>query len=453
MRLAEKTTRCVGRFTGLKPEMRHYSLGRRAAAVCATSRSSVLFSCMMLFQLVSLGLAQSSGPSKMYRIEAVSQNGVVTIATYDRLPNIQTETVTGVEIWQGAIDGKHRFPVIFYGPPDAKRALIEYGFAKLTNPASESQALRDAEETAKRTGLGLWPYVPPPAAVVPVPESPPARLPDPQLSVDAPHRVNWRSAVKMCLSFLGILLASIGLPDIVNLYRGWRQRNVVRIALIGLPSVGKSWIWKRLESRDVPIQELEGLGPSIDKTEGRFPELVYRGMRLVPTCVDLPGHRMGDQVNELLTQRRLFHWLESIFFPKRLVWLVVLASTPRTSVSSSDPFEKKVDTTFLAEQLGFLSLPRGVIEANKTILPRLVVACLTKVDLFCQHPPTEASNDPTENGELARYMNLYEQHTTALEKACKEKGVAFVRIPCSARMGWNWGFSYLDRELAEKALS
>src|ERR1700756_4609490 len=65
----------------------------------------------------------------------------------------------------------------------------------------------------------------------------------------------------------------------------------------------------------------------------------------------------------------------------KLIWLIGLSTTNAdTGESSSHNFP--VDVELVAEQLGYLNLPLGLLESHRISKPALVLAVLTKADLF-----------------------------------------------------------------------
>ena len=140
--------------------------------------------------------------------------------------------------------------------------------------------------------------------------------------------------------------------------------------------------------------------------------------------VTVPGGQPGIHLDELLTRR----WLVRT----KSIWIITLAPTRDRSVAKADSDAKKVDLTYVAEQLGYIALPLGGITSKHSPKPAMVLVVVTKFDLFSDH---DASN-PSSAQALQYLERTFSAHIKRVQDACAQRDLQFHVEFCSAWEGW-----------------
>lgn len=123
--------------------------------------------------------------------------------------------------------------------------------------------------------------------------------------------------------------------------------------------------------------------------------------------------------------------LQRLLRPSRRVWFIVLATTEKP-VKREDPDEKKIDSDFIKEEIGYLTSPLGVIKARKTPKPDMIIVCLNKFDLFSEYEP----KSQFAREAVQRIEKIFNAHIAKIKQACDGgKTIPHIEV-CSACEGW-----------------
>lgn len=319
------------------------------------------------------------------------------------------------------------FP-IDYDALDVAREVLANGIAKISNPKEVPVIYRKAEDEARSNGKGLWPM---------------------------PRW--WETTSVQVLLALGGFVGLGGFAEFYNLLKGFRNRKSIVVLFMGRPSTGKSWVWARLEDPEISRSVLEGIDKTEGMRKGEFPLLMRGEYTLLPTCIDTAGNDPATIVRESLTPRRWFNHLQRWTFPKKYIWLIMLSTVERKGVARNSPDSEKVNDIFIAEQLGYMDLPKGLIQANGGRGPIAVFFCITKVDLFFDSNPKAGSMSDRDRAEFKQLSNRFDPHINAVKAISSEedkreakedrRDPIFYVVYISAAEGW--GLDILERKMNE----
>ena len=370
---------------------------------------------VVLLLLLALNNATaSSAPNSMYWVERIERDGTIVVHRYNsttatRVRNIALE-------FPSAFEGiEDPFTTISFEDRDWSEEVLRKGLAKLRNPVSAAATLRRAEGEAKAARRGVW-------ASLPAPRPPPAPAP-------ATAAERWNSFWNRVLAFIalwggiGTLIASV-IALIAYLVRIARRTRVYMLFL-GPQAVGKTWLWCRLVDPEITKKELlkMGVSPVRDRFSQRTRE-PFGKHELRPVYVTVPGGQPGTHFDELLESR----W----FVRTKSIWIVTLAPTRDTTVTKNDADARKIDASYVAEQLGYMAVPVGAISAARVPRPAMVLVVITKFDLFSDHDATHSASVSARE-TLER---VFADHVARVKQACAQKKIPFGVEVCSALEGW-----------------
>jgi hypothetical protein len=361
----------------------------------------------------------SSHP-RMYWLERITQDGKLLVQEYNA--SAQTVDTPNLEIWSEKLNTHDPLSSLYWDEkPDFERLLLEQGFAHLKDESTASPDHVLAQNRAKLEGRGLW------ASSSPLATSP-------------------LQVIK------GILTAFIGFAglfggyELIKLILDWLKRRHVPLIMLGRPSTGKSWLWHRLVDPETGLDELKAVKrtelpvvykPVHTKPMGRY--------EITPVFIDTPGGKAGEQVNNLLIERNWRQRLRRFLLRQKTIWIIMLATTPDGNTQGKDAWERKVDSPYIEQQLGYLDLPTGLLASRKTLKPQMVIACIGKFDLFADHSPQDSSSQEIRD----RLEELFQRHLSRIQDECKNQNVPFKLVLCSALK--SWGTDDILRHI-EKAL-
>jgi len=360
---------------------------------------------LLLFWAATLG----AGPIQVLKVEP---SGV----QYSTLQVVETkkQSLEGLQLWSSI--PKDQILGFWSEEPDFKENLLQKGFAQLKDPAAAPPHLREAQESAKSAGLGIW-------AKPSSPPRPTQPTPAPVGTASAPFApdLKWLGVVARAIF---AIIAFIGGGQVIYLVWAYFHRQRVSLILLGEPNTGKSWLWYRLVDPTLQEAGLRKVRKSDARAELKHSKIPMGKFEIFPIYTDIPGSRSGEQLTELL-DRKWFRSLQRLLLPQKRVWLIVLA--PAVDLSSG-----KIDQGDLNEQYGALKMYAAVVASRKTPKPDFVAICIAKADLFMERPPS----DSTSQAAQAELLREFHPHTTLLEKTCKAHGVRTEVIICSALRAW-----------------
>jgi hypothetical protein len=390
------------------------SLNMRRAALC--------FCGLLLVAIACPAQVVPECEHDLYWIESLSKDN----ARLCHYTNLKTESVQirGITIWQRKLDITDPLGKIYWVKPDLTLELLREGYAQLDDPQQSVIPYQETENDARSVGKGMWSGDRATTAGSPFTES------------EITNYVHTLGKFLLDgIAFWGGLSAVL-----ITIGLAWRylHRRPIPILLLGVDSSGKTWLWASINDPNISHQDFLSLRTRTTVTQVRVAEKRKPMGRyeLRPVYIDTPGGSPGSQTMELLKRRRFS-------YPK-CVWVIVL-STTRQDVNYSNSESEKIAVDYIAEQLGYLALPLGMLMAPRTPKPEMVIAAISKFDLFSMHDPT----DPLSSQAQEQLSSLFSKHTERLSEACKRAGVPFGWVTCSALKHWKTDriLTYIEKAL------
>jgi hypothetical protein len=386
--------------------------------------SSFLFLLIFLLQFGRAdcyGQTSSSTPedkrASLFSLKKITPDGKLIVRRYDVNSTSEIDA-SDLEIWHDQVDKEDPLRIFYWQPqPDWKLELLNRGYARLKDEGKAPANYLEAQALAKKSGLGLWASQQPASKPSPTAESPTGLG-------DIAYVLLW-----VVIAVTGWF----GGSACIQLVLAWWRRHQVPLILVGRPSTGKSWLCNRLIYPDIATSDLQRIKrtevslkekPRLKKPLGRY--------EVTPVYVDTPGGKAGDQVNRLIEEKGFFKWLRRVFIRTKSVWLIMLATTPETNVHEGSPEDRKVDLAYIEQQLGHLDLPVGMLSSERTPKPQMVITCIGKFDLFSSRDPNDSSSEAAKN----KLRSIFLRHINRVEKECKDQGIPFQLVMCSALKGW-----------------
>lgn len=195
----------------------------------------------------------------------------------------------------------------------------------------------------------------------------------------------------------------------------------VRVLLLGAPGAGKTDLWTALKDGAAPDSNAT---PTIGRSQPHELEPINWGSKhtLYPEAIDSSGTEPWHVRDQLQRSRYTLRWR------RKMVLIIVLAPTPKNSGQAGvDP----VESSYIHQQHGYMSLPRAIIGTKyRRQRPHLVIVFVTKLDLL----ETLASNHNSGAGQ--RLRAVFAPHRDLVEGLCREKGVPFHFAVGSSQQGW-----------------
>lgn len=374
---------------------------------------------------------------KIFWIERITADGRLILREYD-FRSTRSLNVPEIEIWSKKLDTEDPSGFFYWdAEPDLKYTLLRQGLARLKDPTSASIEYIDAEIEAKSKRIGIWADPPqssnPPPPSSPDPSSSPSSDETHRSFVDKIINWNWKEIGSILIKVILGAITLYGGAAFIKLVTDWRKRHKVPIKFVGLSSTGKSWLWRRLVDPDISDKELEEIDITefaIDKKEAK-PKPMGR-YEIFPVYTDMPGGKPGIQVTKLLEGKNKFRRLRRFLIPSKSVWIMMLATTPEKSVERDSDLEQKINSDYIVEQLGHLNLPLGILAAEGTPKPQMVITCIGKFDLFADNSSSDSSS------KEARILleKLFQRHISRIKEECAKQGIPSEILFCSARKGW-----------------
>jgi hypothetical protein len=372
----------------------------------------LLFSALLLF--FESFSAEAATPPQLIWARRLDSNGQLLVQTYG-LSSTTSLSFSDLEFPPSIFNKNDPLEIIYDDTPDWRIELLKRGLARLKNEALAAPNLRDAQESARVRGLGLWEKVSPTQTLDGQGES--ARA---QPFFTRARIIEW-------IKFYGGLGAVFALLVVCLrfLLRLLRKRRLYLI-LLGPQSTGKTWMWIRLQNPDISRHEFKKIQ---ERSRGlevkRSPTVEPLGRYEVqPVYIAVPGAAPGVHLMQMLRKR---FWSP----PAKYIWIITLATTPDSSVNCDSPEALKIDSNYIAEQLGYLSLPLSVLQAPRFPKPEMLIAIIAKFDLFSGQEP----NHPASASAVATLDAIFAPHIALLKEHCKKK-IPFAVERCSALEGW-----------------
>lgn len=335
-----------------------------------------------------------------------------------------------VEVGKKSIPLNH---LEFDGPPNAsleklpvtrsetdwEALLLTRGLAKLRDPSTAPKNLKDAELWAKNRKIGIWAV-----AQATSPKSPPPTTP-PNPVAKPPGRPLGETIVYWVRELGGYLAVLTALIAVVGWLARTLRRTKVTILFLGPQSAGKTWLWARFKDPEISRTELSKYlqSSSLERSRAHVPEIMGR-FEVTPAYVSVPGGQPGLHLEQLLHRR----W----FSRTKSICVLTLSTTPSELARFEGSKDSKIDKDYISEQLGYTALPLAVITARKVPKPAMVLVVITKFDLFSGREP----NHRDSAGACAELQQLFSQHITRVQNACKKHSIPNKVVFCSATEGW-----------------
>ena len=398
-----------------------------------TSRSVLVVFTLLFTSRV--GAAQSG---RLYRVDEVTTSGVRFSSTDYQFGQSDSVRFPELEIWNAVNADSLNF--YYRQPPDWGYELLRRGFARIRADTTLSQYYHQVQDSARIKRLGLWRQL--------GRQTGSARDSDStQSTVDTAHSKSTADSAtaivkrterpKWVGTLLKILLgafAAFSGYEFFTFIGDWFRRYRVTLILLGEPASGKSWLWHKLLDSNFSERDLEKLGRNPDVQSGRGDLMVGGLYTVVPQFVDLPGRQTGEQLSKLIDRRR-FRFIRFLLVPQKRIWIIFLAPVGDAGAPVSEGGSGLVgtmDPKYVAEQLGYLALPEGVLASKDTPKPEMVIMCISKFDMFSAFPPDDSQSKPA----AQKLESDFRDHITRIKRACATKGVPFEVLLTSARKGW-----------------
>lgn len=351
-----------------------------------------------------------SQPEKLYWVEYITPDGNAIVRTYESTAT-QSVKVPDVELWPQKVNVRDPMSELYWEEPDLTYEILRKGYGQLKNASEASLRHQEAQLDAAAVGRGLW------------------DLKDGTSKAPAEHKegllpANFLSPEKAVywISVWGGVSAVLG--SIALLARslvGWWRRKRLPLVFLGAHSVGKSWLWARIKDPDITLDQLEAIDRTdvTNRTSALQPKTMGKYV-VTPTYIDTPGGQPGWQVTEMLGRR----WLK----PRKTVWVILLSTTPLKSTTRESPEDQKIDSDYMAEQLGYLMLPLGILSSPRAPKPNMIIMVISKFDLFAEKDDFVPAKQ--------KLRELFRRHIERVEGECSRADVEFKLEFCSAREGW-----------------
>lgn len=364
---------------------------------------------------------------RLYWTVRLTPTGLVYRSAEYGVPETDTVNLDGLEVFPDAI-GTDPINVLYWERPDFKRVLLRQGLARLREGAPAEVTHVAAQDSARVEGRGWWVRSLPAqadggGAADSLASSDSLASTGGIDEVGTPRQRDfswiWKGLVAAVTAFGGYGLSQI--------LWTWFHRHKVRLILLGEPATGKSWFWHRMINPQISEFDLgeahRNQGVGVASAE----YMRVSKYTLVPEFIDVPGRQTGEQLSQLIDKRR-FRFIRLLLSPQKRIWIIFLS--PSRNGTAADP--EAIDSVYVGEQLGYLSLPEGVLASPKTSKPNMVIMCITKFDLFSEHHP----NDSASGKAKATVKNIFQKHISRIQEECKAKRVPFATVVTSARRGW-----------------
>lgn len=330
-----------------------------------------------------------SVPEKVFWIAPIEGKSTRVI-TY-QLANEQSFQLDNLEISSTLSNEADPLKEMYWEFPDPKRELLSHGLAKLVDHSAEGQSYLIAEKSAKEKGIGAWSLAQTLTVVV-------------QKLKDFSYFIGGGSLIGLLL-FL------------------WRSKRVT-VAFLGTSSAGKSWLWARLKTPEITVDELEKISPTALPDLDKKSSIITMGKYAIkPLYLDLPGGHPARQVRALLRP-----WWQSF---RKQIWVIVLSTTPiaKVDIKSAEPLKK--DEKFISEQLGYLSFPLGLI-ALRRARPDVIILAVAKADIFCDRDPGSTSGADQKKA----LESVFAEHIARVSAHCNDAKIPYRDLVCSSLEGW-----------------
>lgn len=207
----------------------------------------------VIMAILSFGVLQAFAQSQSfaYRLIEVTENEFIyQVYAFQEERRLD---LSDLEVWPD-VAGTEPLRVVFWTEPDLKYRLLEKGYARLRDEANSPSQYVKAQEAAKQNGLGMWHVPAPTPTPVPVTADPTSSKSSPLAVVTGLiQMIPWRNIANLVLAGIGIF----GGYELLMLIIGWFRRHRVTFIMAGEPATGKSWLWERILTPDITLNELK----------------------------------------------------------------------------------------------------------------------------------------------------------------------------------------------------
>lgn len=363
---------------------------------------------VILIALPTGGAAVRAEPAPiLYYLTAADDRSGVLIA-YQRQEETKVD-LTNVRMRRGY--DIEKFPLIG-NPQYLKWSLLKYGAACLADPrkATEDERLQqrraavcDRPPATKSTSASNAPPLNPERQKA-APATPTSLQRFGKWVWDSWEQLFGLGAIVLIFLMLRRLLAAI---------KSWRGRRTVNLIIAGVPSAGKSALYKRLVDLDVDEREIEALEQSPASATAKLEKIPSGRLTFVPHLRDIPGSFSGEVIDA--------------FVPKHLdggkraktVLVVVLAPVGLRSGKI-----EHASADYLDQQEGWSILIKAIAQSKLLRRPSLIVIFMNKCDMY-----RELAN----HGDLAARMESeFAPIIAGITKAADESKIQTMKIYGSA---------------------
>jgi hypothetical protein len=349
----------------------------------------------------------------------VNDDGTLTVSAYTHR---DTYVLPLANLRVGSKDRINNTVFFAKSDDDLRISLLERGMVELVDPSVATPEERRAQESAKRAGSGLWSLTDAP------PEPPEARsLRDRVRSGFAYLRERAQETASIVVS------SGVALWMIQTASRRRHERKVNAL-VVGLAGVGKSAFVQAWRDADIGEADLLNVPPTITRSTVAHRRPILAGRyEIYPNVTDTPGSKPGVALDAILQRTAN---------PLRKQILIVVLSPAQSNQ------ETTFDQSFIMLQEGFVTgFIVALLTAQEVKRPALVIAYISKFDLFSTTPPRDsASASP-----LQAFQVAFRPHLSALKQACDREGVRFTHVIGSSVR--RWGVRDVGTEIKEALYS
>jgi len=393
-----------------------------------------------LFAALSTTPSLVAQRGRLYRVHEVTTTGIRFSTSEYQLGQVDSVGFPDLEIWAGAVNSDS-LNLIYWSLPDWRYQLLRRGYARIRSDTSINPFYHQVEDSARTKRLGLWRQLSTSpvqarrgdsaASVVPGTGRPNSATDSMRTSAEGKDEATW---VGTLFKFVLGGIALFGGYEVLAYIKDWFRRHRVTLILLGEPASGKSWFWHKLIEPSISERDLEKFDRNADVQSGKGDTMAVGVYTLVPQFVDLPGRQTGEHLSKLIDRRR-FRFIRFLLVPQKRIWIIFLAPVGDVGVPEvhrGTDTEWVLDEKYVAEQLGYLALPEGVLASKDTPKPEMVIMCISKFDIFSAFAP----QDSQARVAAQRLESDFRNHITRIKRACAAKGVPFDVLLTSARKGW-----------------
>jgi hypothetical protein len=356
---------------------------------------------------------------------AIQPNGVITLRVYEDQP-LRTLPAANLRFGSDALRDELLNVLHYITPADDQSLrlyLLREGFVVLIDqavaPAAETGAQAEAKTAAKRVWAAPTTTAPTTTASTTLPS---------ETTVKPDFTNRMRDVASTLWSWVRPVLPYLPLGGLMILLgqAGFKRRNQRKIdaLIIGMAAAGKTAFVEAWRESNVSEDDLLNLNPTISPaTVGHSTPIPFGRYEIYPYVTDTPGSNPGIVLDEIIGNRRHI---------RKTVWIIVLAPVQL----NRHPVSTRFDDSYILQQQGYVdSFVSAVLTARSITKPRLVVAFISKFDLYSTAPP----NDTSSASARQALETAFAPHLTAIKDACATQDITYRLIVGSSVKRWSIG--------------